>query len=127
MNLADLVKNENPDNMVNQSKESIEQTEKNPVEEKKEISQTTNNFSAPIIDFSSWFLKYSKQLPNINHSQIDIRGIDPMETMVCSYLDPKGGEFKGNPKKLIKVITRANTTPVLSLPPVGMKIFNNGF
>jgi len=79
-----------------------------------------------IINLQSWIDENSSepQYDNIRYHRATIRGIDPNETIIVSDLHPAGGEVDGHPARKLYLLTQANTSPVLNLPGLNMKMFN---
>lgn len=118
-NLAEMVRRENTNEQA---------TPTQPVQE--EISNEQSNVQNELVisttNLNSWFIQNQNNFQNLSHVQIRIRGVDPDANLMISLLDPDGGvDTEGHPKRKLFMFNEANIIPVLDLPGVDMRIFNN--
>lgn len=85
----------------------------------------------PAIEFVSladWFDQNIHRFSSISPVALQIRGVNPKETIVVTVLDPSGEEgHDGNPKRHLEFIKNADTRPVLALDGRDMEIYSSGF
>jgi hypothetical protein len=81
-----------------------------------------------ITSLSEWFKSNNENFDNVNYVRLNVKGVDPDETLIFTISDPKGGKDKrGFDKRNIKVFENANQFPVLDLPGTTMEIYTNCF
>jgi hypothetical protein len=81
-----------------------------------------------ITSLSEWFKSNNERFDNVNYVRLNVKGVDPDETLIFTIPDPKGGkDSRGFDKRNIKVFESANQFPVLDLPGTTMEIYTNCF
>lgn len=99
---------------------SEEVQEAPPEQEQVPIIGTTN--------LMSWFEKNKQNLGNIKHVKLQVTGVDSKEDLIITIPHETGELLEdGSQKRRIIKLENADSQPVLDLPGVDMKIYNNGF
>lgn len=85
----------------------------------------------PVIGTTSlmtWFEKNKQNFGEIKHVKLQVTGVDSKEDLILT-IPHESGEVLGDgtQKRRIIKLENANLQPVLDLPGVDMKIYNNGF
>ncbi len=97
------------------------------LEENKQIKVTKDkqiikDYDLQITNFSNWFNKHYNDFFNINYIDINIHGIDKLETIILTIPEHNDPE-----KRKLKIINNANIIPVLNYKPIEINFYNNGF
>jgi hypothetical protein len=80
----------------------------------------------PVTNLIDWFTMYHKSLPDVNHVQAKIRGVDPKETLIFTLPHPKGGKGSdGQDKRKLHSFDNADKRSVLNIKPVVLNSYNN--
>ncbi len=100
---------------------SSEQVQEAPPEQEQvPIIGTTN--------LMSWFEKNKQNLGDIKHVKLQVTGVDSKEDLIITVPHETGELLEdGSQKRRIIKLENADSQPVLDLPGVDMKIYNNGF
>lgn len=132
-NLAEMIKNEdvveNPNEDLNIK--NIQEKEEDKIDISNitpEPEPSTTNDIIQITVLNTWFEQNCNNFEGITQVKVSSSGIDPNKIIVVKILDPKGGkDSEGNPKQKLQIFEDTDITPVLDLPCLHMKIFNNGY
>lgn len=96
-----------------------------------EATQTeTNqaNDSISVVSLGSWFEQNGSNFQDIRQVKLQVNGVDPKEDLVLTIPHESGAVLEGDiPKRRLIKIDDANVIPVLDLPGIDMKVYNNGF
>jgi len=116
-NLSEMVKSGNTENYTN--------TKYDTLPEKEEVIEVPEVNSIPITSLGKWFNSNANTfLPHIKKTNVAVQGINPDEQLILNVcLSNEGGVEK---RKLI-IYDDAHIQPVLNLPAMDMKVYNNGF
>jgi hypothetical protein len=76
-----------------------------------------------IVSLSDWFDDNVENFPNITKPTITVRGVDPSEQLIITI--PEGPS--DTEKRRLIVFDDANALPVLNIPAMDMRVYNNGF
>jgi len=131
-NLAQLIQNEQVGQPVPATDFESHENEQ-PVEPDSQIEQSlvvesTSIEEIGVVMLSEWFEDNNANLERVNRLKIQVVGVEPMERLVCSVLDPKGEiDDHGHPVRHLELIKDANVFPVLDLPGCDMDVYGNGF
>jgi len=77
-----------------------------------------------ITSLSEWFEGNVDNFPNLRKPTVSIQGIDPNEQLIVIVV---GTNNEGEEKCKLVVFDDANTIPVINLPAIDMRVYNNGF
>lgn len=121
-NLAQMLKEETPDDTNQPEQNTIE------LEEESQLPSPDGNSIVEIVPFSEWFERHNSRFENINQVKIAIRGVDSENTIIITVPDPKNEKDEsGNLKRKLRIFEDSNQIPVINLVPSSMDIYNNGF
>lgn len=108
---------------------ALEQEEATTEETAEEASETPDGVSTiPVTSLGDWFEVNHESFADIKHVRLQVTGVDPSEDLVLSVPHESGEILDGDvPKRRLVKIDDADVLPVLNLPGVDMKVYNNGF
>lgn len=90
--------------------------------EETQTQQEAPRTSVEITSLSNWFDDNVENFPNITKPTITVRGVDPNEQLIITI--PEGSDSE---KRKLIVFDDANILPVLNIPAMDMRVYNNGF
>jgi hypothetical protein len=96
--------------------------EENPTENQEQQAPDITASSIEITSLSDWFDDNVENFPNITKPTITVRGVDPNEQLIITIPDGEDQE-----KRKLLVFDDANILPVLNIPAIDMRVYNNGF
>jgi hypothetical protein len=80
------------------------------------------------VPLADWFDLNVHRFETISPVRLQIRGVNPKETLVVTVPDASGENAEdGHPKRNLEFIKDANTRPVLALDGRDMEIYSSGF
>jgi hypothetical protein len=92
-------------------------------EQKVESQPEVDRSTIEIVSLSDWFDDNVENFPNITKPTITVRGVDPAEQLIITI--PEGAS--DSEKRKLIVFDDANILPVLNIPAMDMRVYNNGF
>lgn len=120
-NLSEMVKSGPTEETIVFSEDDLDipsQVE-TPVEQQDQQINSIN-----IIPLVNWFDGNVDTFPNIKKPTVSIQGVDPSEQLIMTVLTSVDS---GDEKRKLIVYDDAHLQPVLDLPALDMRIYNNGF
>lgn len=87
-----------------------------------EVAQENTN-KIEIVSLSDWFDSNLQSFDNIRKPTVSIQGVDTHEQLIVTVCKEEGNQDN---RKLV-VFDDAHLSPVLNLPAIDMKVYNNGF
>jgi hypothetical protein len=111
---------------------STPQQEEQPVQAEEETGGVTEEeVTEPVqrvevTPLANWFEENHEKFENINYVKASIRGVDPTKYLIVTTPDGTGEtDSEGNERRKLKVFENADVYPVLNLPGVEMRAYNN--
>lgn len=92
--------------------------------EEEELQAVEDDGNIEIVSLSEWFDGNVERFPNLRKPTVSIQGIDPNEQLIVVVV---GTNSEGEEKCKLVVFDDAHTIPVVNLPAIDMRVYNNGF
>ena len=120
LNLPEDSTDENNEEQNQFAGEAIEEVPQEEPEPQVETIETTN--------LAQWFSQNSINFNNLSRVAVQIRGVDPDETLIIAVRDPSGAKAEdGHEKRILRLFYNADVQPVLNIPAVYADVYNIGF
>ena len=124
-NLSQMVKDAPADDSVVFSEADLDLPTE---EETPEVAEEIQPNTIGIVSLSDWFEQNCDRFDNINQVKVAIRGVDAAKTLIMAVVEPGADQDPdGNEPRNLRVFENADVHPVLSIPGIGMDVYNNGF
>ncbi|MGD2071986.1 MAG: hypothetical protein PVG65_00645 [Candidatus Thorarchaeota archaeon] len=79
-------------------------------------------------NLTTWFEKNKHNFEDVKHVKLQVTGVDPAEDLVVTIPhESEETNEDGTIKRKLITLDNANMQPVLDLPGIDMKVYNNGF
>ena len=90
------------------------------------VEEEPESTDLPLTTLGAWFQNYHGSLDNVFMIGSQARNVRPERYLIISALDPNGTLLENNEvERTLHLYDNASVQPVIDLPPVDMRLYNN--